>query len=421
MEKNSMLANLIRPEVLDDVIGQKHLVGKYGVLTKMLSSNKILSMILYGPAGCGKTTIARIIVNQIECDFLELNATNSNKKDLEMAVARAKMSDTFILIVDEIHRLNKDKQDILLPHVESGLITLIGLTNSNPYHSINSALRSRVILLEVKKISDEDLEAFLNKVVDNTSIKDSSIKEEILKGIVKISNQDVRYSLNQLELIDIIYEEGMSVEEIFSYTNTNVSYNKNDSYYYDTISSLQKSIRGSDVNAALFYLAILIVAEDLDIIERRLSIIAYEDIGLANPEVVDRTLNALKVARMVGFPEARIPLAFSVIDLALSSKSNKAYVALDEAINKVKKSSYSFNEYMKATPMDSNQKQLYAQIPYENKHLIQYLPDEIAHTKFYKPNNKATYEKHLSILNDYLNKIERTNDLEKLIEQVKKK
>ncbi|MEG0686091.1 MAG: replication-associated recombination protein A, partial [Erysipelotrichales bacterium] len=143
--------------------------------------------------------------------------------------------------------------------------------------------------------------------------------------------------------------------------------------------------------------------------------------GLANPEVVDRTLNALKVARMVGFPEARIPLAFSVIDLALSSKSNKAYVALDEAINKVKKSSYSFNEYMKATPMDSNQKQLYAQIPYENKHLIQYLPDEIAHTKFYKPNNKATYEKHLSILNDYLNKIERTNDLEKLIEQVKKK
>ncbi|MEG0686697.1 MAG: AAA family ATPase, partial [Erysipelotrichales bacterium] len=296
MEKNSMLANLIRPEVLDDVIGQKHLVGKYGVLTKMLSSNKILSMILYGPAGCGKTTIARIIVNQIECDFLELNATNSNKKDLEMAVARAKMSDTFILIVDEIHRLNKDKQDILLPHVESGLITLIGLTNSNPYHSINSALRSRVILLEVKKISDEDLEAFLNKVVDNTSIKDSSIKEEILKGIVKISNQDVRYSLNQLELIDIIYEEGMSVEEIFSYTNTNVSYNKNDSYYYDTISSLQKSIRGSDVNAALFYLAILIVAEDLDIIERRLSIIAYEDIGLANPEVVDRTLNALKVA-----------------------------------------------------------------------------------------------------------------------------
>ncbi|MDL2211777.1 AAA family ATPase [Erysipelotrichaceae bacterium OttesenSCG-928-M19] len=420
MEKNSMLANTIRPTTLDDVIGQKHLVAKNGIITKMLEKDKLLSMILYGSAGCGKTTIARIIVNLLNCDFLEINATNSNKKDLENAIARARLSSSFVLIIDEIHRLNKDKQDILLPHIESGLVTLIGLTNSNPYHSINSAIRSRVILLEVKKIEDNDLKEFVNKIIAQTEMKDYPELEALINQIVKVANKDVRYAINQVELLSIVYDKDLSLSELFQHLNANVSIDKNESYYYDVISSLQKSIRGSDVNAALFYLAILILSEDLDIIERRLSIIAYEDIGLANPVVVDRVLNALKTARMVGFPEAKIPLAFCVVDLALSSKSNKAYEALNNALECAQNNSYTFNEYMKATPMDSKQKELYWKIPYENKHLIQYLPNELKNKKFYKPNRKSSYEKHLALLNDYLNEIERDNDLEKVMLKIKK-
>lgn len=420
MEKNSMLANSIRPTNLEDVIGQDHLVGKNGVIRKMLEKNKLLSMILYGKAGCGKTTIACIIVSLLDCDYVEMNATNSNKKDLENAVARAKLSSSFVLIIDEIHRLNKDKQDILLPHIESGLITLIGLTNSNPYHSINSAIRSRVILLEVKQINETDLKKFVRKIIKTTNLKDAKNLNKIINHIVKVANQDVRYAINQVELLNIVYEEGMSLEELFSHLNSNVSIDKSDSYYYDVISSLQKSIRGSDVNAALFYLAILILSEDLDIIERRLSIIAYEDVGLASPVVVDRVLNALKTARMVGFPEAKIPLAFCVVDLALSSKSNKAYEALNEAIECAQNNSYSFNEYMRSTPKDYKQKEMYWQIPYENKHLIQYLPNELKDKQFYHPNRKSSYEKHLALLNDYLNDLDRTNDLEKLLDKIKK-
>ncbi|MDF9866919.1 putative ATPase [Bacilli bacterium PM5-3] len=420
MEKNSMLANTIRPTNLDDVIGQEHLVGKNGVIRKMVDKQKILSMILYGNAGCGKTTIARIITSLLDCDYLEINATNSNKKDLENAIARARLSSSFILIIDEIHRMNKDKQDILLPHIESGLITLIGLTNSNPYHSINSAIRSRVILLEVKKISEDDLKTFLKRVIKETSLKNYKDSDKVISHIIKISNQDVRYAINQLELLDLTYEKGMSLDDLFSYLSSNVSIDKNDNHYYDVISSLQKSIRGSDVNAALFYLAILILSEDLDIIERRLSIIAYEDVGLANPMVVDRVHNALRTARMVGFPEARIPLAFCVVDLALSSKSNKAYEALNAAIECAKESNYNFNEYMQATPMDHKQKELYWKIPYENKHLIQYLPNEVKEKKFYHPNRKSSYEKHLALLNDYLNEISRSNNLEELLKKINK-
>jgi len=409
-----MLANDIRPTTLEDVIGQKHLVGEEGIIRRMIEKNHLLSMVLYGIAGVGKTTIARIIVSVMKVDYQEINATNSNKKDLEAAILRAKMSKGFILIVDEIHRLNKDKQDILLPHIESGLITLIGLTNSNPYHSLNKALRSRVILLEVKGINDQDMKEFLYHLFDKTQLKSHVDKDYIINKIVSISNQDIRFALNQLEVLDLMYEPEIETEKLLSHLNVNVAIYKNEDFYYDAISSLQKSIRGSDVNAALFYLAILIVAEDLDIIERRLSIMAYEDVGLADPVVVDRTFNALQVARMVGFPEAKIPLAFAVVDLALASKSNKAYEAISEAINTVKSSSFNFNDYMKQTPSSYQDKANYWSIPYENRHLIQYLPDEIKEKKFYKPFGNSTYEKHLKVVNDYLNQIERTNDLESL-------
>lgn len=413
-----MLANQLRPQSIEDVIGQAHLVGPNGIITKMLEKKQLLSLILYGEAGCGKTTIARLIVSELGYDYLEVNATNSNKKDLENAIARARLSKNFILIVDEIHRLNKDKQDILLPHVESGLITLIGLTNANPYHALNKALRSRVILLEVKKIEDEEMKEFVLKTFAQTSLKDYEQLAELSNIIVNNANQDVRYAINQIELLTIIYEDGISLEELTSQLNTNVRYDKNDDNYYDIISSLQKSIRGSDVNAALFYLALLILAQDLDIIERRVLICAYEDIGLADPVVVDRVTNALKAARQVGFPEAKIPLAFCVIDLCLASKSNQAYQAINKALDLAKNSSYSFNDYLKATPINQA-KQAYHDVAYKYKHLIQYLPNEIKDTKLYNPIGKSEYEQHLKKLNDYLNQIERSNDLKQLIKKLK--
>lgn len=412
------LANQLRPTAFTDVVGQDHLVGPDGIITKMIAENHLMSMILFGQAGSGKTTIANIIIAQLDYDHAFLNATQSNKKDMQTVIEQAKLSDNFILILDEIHRLNKDKQDILLPHIESGLITLIGLTNSNPYHSINTAIRSRVLLLEVRTPNREDIRAFLKRVIVKTQIKPADY-EKIINHIIKISNNDIRYSLNQLEMIDILYDS-QDIDTILKNLNANISIDKNESYYYDAISSLQKSVRGSDVNAALFYLAILIIAEDLDIIERRLSIMAYEDVGLANPTVVDRTLNALRVARMVGFPEARIPLAFCVVDLALSPKSNQAYLALDQAIKVAKTHHFKFNEYMRATPNNMQDQKNYWNIPYDQRHLIQYLPDQIKDEQFYHPNSKTKYEKYLNQMNEHLNKIKRTNDLEALMKQIKK-
>lgn len=412
------LANQLRPTSFDEVVGQEHLVGKHGVITKMMAKDHLMSMILFGQAGSGKTTIANIIIEELDYDHAFLNATQSNKKDIQTVIEQAKLSTNFILVLDEIHRLNKDKQDILLPHIESGLITLIGLTNSNPYHSINTAIRSRVLLLEVRTPDREDILAFLKRVIVKTKIKKKDY-DKIINHIIKISNNDIRYSINQLEMIDILYDE-KDIDDILSDLNANISIDKNESYYYDAISSLQKSVRGSDVNAALFYLAILIIAEDLDIIERRLSVMAYEDVGLANPAVVDRTLNALKVARMVGFPEARIPLAFSVIDLALSPKSNQAYQALDKAIETVKTTHFKFNEYMRATPSNMQDRKNYWSVPYEQRHLIQYLPDQVKDKKFYEPLDKTKYEQYLHQMNDHLNKIKRSNDLEALLKKMKK-
>lgn len=416
----SSLTTILRPQTFSDVIGQDHLVSESGIINKMFTKNKIMSMILYGQAGCGKTTIARIIASTLDWSFVELNATNSNKKDLESAIAQARLCDNFIIIVDEIHRLNKDKQDILLPYIENNTFVLIGLTNSNPYHSINTAIRSRTILLEVKTISTKDILQYLYTKQAYTQINREEDFAKVANYIASCSNGDIRFSINQLELADILYEEDIDIDELLIKLGRNVLIDKNSDYYYDAISSLQKSIRGSDVNAALIYLAILIVAEDLDIIERRLSVIAYEDIGLANPSVVDRTFHALETARKVGFPEARIPLAFCVIDLALSPKSNAAYSALDEAISYVTHNTVTFNEYMRQTPNDITSKKNYSLIPYVEKYRLQYLPNSLRNKRFYKPYNKTKYEKYLSDMNEYLNTVDREGDINKLINKLRK-
>ena len=269
------LADTLRPNKLEDVVGQKHLIGEGQILYNLVKHGKIFSMILYGPCGTGKTTLAYTIINELDLKYEFLNAVINSKKDLDEVISKAKANDGIVLIMDEIHRLNKDKQDLLLPYLENGLITLIGLTTANPYHSINPAIRSRCQLFEVKMLGDDDIKEALNKAVKYLDKID--ISEEAISYIARLSGGDLRYAYNLLEVVYYASDNfKIDLEDVKKINNKPSLYiDKNDDGYYDVISALQKSIRGSDVNAALHYLARLIVAEDLDIIFRRLSVIAY--------------------------------------------------------------------------------------------------------------------------------------------------
>ena len=396
------LADTLRPNKLEDVIGQKHLIGKDKVLYNLVKHGKIFSMILYGPCGTGKTTLAYTLVNELnlKCEFL--NAVINSKKDLDLVIDKAKDNGGIILIMDEIHRLNKDKQDLLLPYLENGLITLIGLTTANPFHSINPAIRSRCQLFEVKSLTKSDIKEGLNKAIkhlDNIKITDESIDY-----IASLSNGDLRYAYNLLEIAyysSINYNVTLdTLKEIDNKPSLYID--KNDDGYYDVISALQKSIRGSDVNASLHYLARLLVAEDLDIIFRRLSVIAYEDIGLANPAIGPRLEAAIKAAERVGLPEARIPLGEIVIDMALSPKSNSAHIALDLAINDVKMG----NAPKVPNHIKTNSKDYKYPHNYKGSYVKQqYLPDELVNRKYYNPKLTSKYEANLKSVYDKINNI----------------
>ena len=396
------LADTLRPNKLEDVIGQKHLIGKDKVLYNLVKHGKIFSMILYGPCGTGKTTLAYTLVNELnlKCEFL--NAVINSKKDLDLVIDKAKDNGGIILIMDEIHRLNKDKQDLLLPYLENGLITLIGLTTANPFHSINPAIRSRCQLFEIKSLTKSDIKEGLNKAIkhlDNIKITDESIDY-----IASLSNGDLRYAYNLLEIAyysSINYNVTLdTLKEIDNKPSLYID--KNDDGYYDVISALQKSIRGSDVNASLHYLARLLVAEDLDIIFRRLSVIAYEDIGLANPAIGPRLEAAIKAAERVGLPEARIPLGEIVIDMALSPKSNSAHIALDLAINDVKMG----NAPKVPNHIKTNSKDYKYPHNYKGSYVKQqYLPDELVNRKYYNPKLNSKYEANLKSVYDKINNI----------------
>lgn len=396
------LADTLRPNKLEDVIGQKHLIGKDKVLYNLVKHGKIFSMILYGPCGTGKTTLAYTLVNELnlKCEFL--NAVINSKKDLDLVIDKAKDNGGIILIMDEIHRLNKDKQDLLLPYLENGLITLIGLTTANPFHSINPAIRSRCQLFEIKSLTKSDIKEGLNKAIkhlDNIKITDESIDY-----IASLSNGDLRYAYNLLEIAyysSINYNVTLdTLKEIDNKPSLYID--KNDDGYYDVISALQKSIRGSDVNASLHYLARLLVAEDLDIIFRRLSVIAYEDIGLANPAIGPRLEAAIKAAERVGLPEARIPLGEIVIDMALSPKSNSAHIALDLAINDVKMG----NAPKVPNHIKTNSKDYKYPHNYKGSYVKQqYLPDELVNRKYYNPKLTSKYEANLKSVYDKINNI----------------
>lgn len=387
-----LLANNIRPIKLNDIYGQNHLIGEGKILTNLVKNKKLFSMIFYGNPGCGKTSIANALVNELNMPYRMLNAVMNKKTDFDIVIEEAKMNGQMILIIDEIHRMNKDKQDILLPYLENGKIIMIGLTTSNPYHSINPAIRSRCQIFEVKSLKPEDIVKILIKAKDN--LEGIQIDNNCLNIISSSSNGDVRSALNLLEMAYYSSTDHIITEDVLKSINAKpiIYIDKNDDNYYNSISALQKSIRGSDVDAAVYYLGVLLEAQDLDIIFRRLSVIAYEDIGLANPSIGPKLDAAINAATRVGFPECIIPLSEIVIEMALSPKSNSAYLAIDKALTTIRtKNCGSVPKHI-----HTNSKDYLYPHNYKNSWVKQqYLPDNIKNEKFYYPKNNA-YENNLN-------------------------
>lgn len=340
------LAYRMRPRNLNEVVGQQHLVGPGKIINRMVKAKMLSSMILYGPPGTGKTSIASAIAGSTKYAFRMLNAATDSKKDLQIVAEEAKMSGTVILLLDEIHRLDKTKQDFLLPHLENGHIILIGATTENPYLSINPAIRSRTQIFPVYPLTEKDISLAIDRALADQERGLGKIPLELADNarqqLIRAVNGDLRSALNGLELAAKSTDPAQDgkihltlpiIEECVQ--KKALAADKDGDAHYDVISAFQKSIRGSDVDAALHYLARLIAAGDLPSIARRLTVIAYEDIGLANPPAVQRAITAIQAAEKIGLPEARIPLADTVIELALSPKSNSGIQAIDAALERI--------------------------------------------------------------------------------------
>ena len=400
---NEPLALKLRPNKLDDIIGQKHLVGEDKILRNLVQNKKLFSMILYGKPGIGKTTIAISLVKELGLKYRMLNAVINNKKDFDVVVEEAKMFGGLIVIMDEIHRLNKDKQDLLLPYLESGIITLIGMTTSNPYHKINPAIRSRCQIFELKELNDEDIMYALKKINKNKVLEKIKIDDDVIKQISILSGGDLRYAYNLVEVCYYATKDHHITMDILKKINSKpvLFHDKNEDGHYDVISAFQKSIRGSDVNAALHYLARLIEAEDLDIIYRRMSVIAYEDIGLANPSIGPKVEAAINASERLGLPEARIPLGNIVVELALSPKSNTSHLALDAALNDIRRGNIgNVPNHIKTNSIDYKYPHDYP----NNWVKQQYLPDNIKDRKYFKPKANSKYEQSLKQVYENLEK-----------------
>lgn len=408
------LAFRMRPRKIEEVIGQQHLVGPGKIIDRMVRAQRLTSMILYGPPGTGKTSIASAIAGSTQHAFRVLNAATDSKKDIEVVVEEAKMSGTVILLLDEIHRLNKVKQDYLLPHLESGRVILIGATTENPYISINPAIRSRVQIFEVKPLtSDEIVEGLTNALYDSErglGHYQVEMDDSTLRHFAHVTNGDIRSALNSLELAVLSTEANEDGKVVITQDiaeeclqRKRLAHDKDGDAHYDTISALQKSIRGSDVDAALYYLAILLEAGELIIACRRLLVIAYEDIGLGNPQATERTVAAVEAAEKLGLPEARIPLAFATVELALSPKSNTTMVALDSALADIRSGNIGpIPDHLRDAHYSGAAK-LGRGVEYKYPHsypghwvLQQYLPDNVKSKQYFKPDPTGKYEEALA-------------------------
>lgn len=414
------LAYRMRPQSLDEVVGQQHLIGQGKIIRRMVEAKLLSSMILYGPPGIGKTSIASAIAGSTKYAFRKLNAATDSKKQLEQVAEEGKMSGTVILLLDEIHRLDKTKQDYLLPLLESGQIILIGATTENPYISISPAIRSRCQIFELKPLTATDVAKAVSRALSDSKKGlgeyQVNLTADAEKLLIQKGNGDLRSTLNGLELAvrstkQELLKAGKNTEAGLTITQKEMAnsiqmrsqnFDAKGDGHYDLVSAFQKSIRGSDTDAALHYLARLIESGDLVAICRRLSVIAYEDIGLASPAAAQHAIIAIQAAQSLGFPEARIPLANAVIELSLSPKSNSAITAIDQAIRDVRNSNYGSipralkdAHYSGAQKLGHGNGYLYPHSYSGDWVIQQYLPDNLLGKQYFKPKGNSKIEKAL--------------------------
>ncbi len=417
-EQESPLAGRMRPQTLDDVVGQRHILGKDKLLYRAIQADRLSSLILYGPPGCGKTTLAKVIANTTKSLFVQMNATTSGKKEMETAVKDAKNNRGMygkktILFIDEIHRFNKGQQDYLLPFVEDGTVTLIGATTENPYFEVNSALISRSNVFELKPLEKEDIKTLLKKAVTDEvkgmGVYGATLTEEACDFLSDMAEGDARCALNALELGILTTEPNQNGDIMIDLSVAEeciqrraIYFDKNGDNHYDTISAFIKSMRGSDPDGAVYYLAkMLHLGESVTFIARRIMICAAEDVGNADPFALQLAVSASLAVERLGMPEARIVLSQAAIYVACAPKSNSAILAIDDAMEKVKRHrTGSIPDYLKDAHYSGAGK-LGHGIGYKYahdypKHYVdqQYLPDEIADMKFYHPSENG-YEKKI--------------------------
>lgn len=416
------LALRMRPRNINEVIGQQHLVGNGKIIDRMVAANMLSSMILYGPPGIGKTSIASAIAGTTKYAFRTFNATVDSKKRLQEIAEEAKFSGGLVLLLDEIHRLDKTKQDFLLPLLENGNIIMIGATTENPFFSVTPAIRSRVQIFELEPLSNEDIKKAIQLAISDKERGFPflvTIDDEALDFIVTATNGDLRSAYNSLDLAVMSTspnEDGsrhISLETMEnSLQRSYITMDKNGDGHYDILSALQKSIRGSDVNASLHYAARLVEAGVLPSLARRLTIIAYEDIGLANPEAQIHTVTALEAAQRIGFPEARILIANIVVDLALSPKSNSAYLAMDAALADLRRSGnlpiprhLRDGHYSGSKTLGNARDYKYPHAYPEKWVKQQYLPDKLVGHNYFEANETGKYERALGSNKERIDKL----------------